>query len=68
MKSEQTTQAATPDPVALTPGTPRMTAMVQDQYGGPEVLRLEEINRPQIGDEECCCACTRSVWTAVPGI
>jgi NADPH:quinone reductase-like Zn-dependent oxidoreductase len=53
MKREQTRQAATPDPVALTPtGTPTMTAMVQDQYGGPEVLRLEEINRPQIGDDE----------------
>jgi NADPH:quinone reductase-like Zn-dependent oxidoreductase len=33
-------------------GTQTMTAMVQDQYGGPEVLRLEKIDRPRIGDDE----------------
>jgi NADPH:quinone reductase-like Zn-dependent oxidoreductase len=35
-----------------TTGTQTMTAMVQDEYGGPEVLRLEEIDRPEIGDDE----------------
>jgi NADPH:quinone reductase-like Zn-dependent oxidoreductase len=32
--------------------TTTMTAVVQDQYGGPEVLRLEQIDRPRIGDNE----------------
>jgi NADPH:quinone reductase-like Zn-dependent oxidoreductase len=44
MKREQT--------VRTPKATQTMTAVVQDQYGGPEVLRLEEINRPQIGDDE----------------
>jgi NADPH:quinone reductase-like Zn-dependent oxidoreductase len=43
MNGEQT---ATPTRAGM------MSAVVQDQYGGPEVLRLEEIERPRIGDDE----------------
>lgn len=31
---------------------PRMRAVVQDAYGGPEVLRLDEVDRPCAGDRE----------------
>jgi NADPH:quinone reductase-like Zn-dependent oxidoreductase len=53
MNPEETARKTTPDqPRTTTAATPTMTAVVQDQYGGPEVLRLEEIDRPQIGDDQ----------------
>src|SRR5512133_2351986 len=29
-----------------------MKAIVQDQYGSPDVLALQEVDRPEIGDED----------------
>ena len=29
-----------------------MKAIVQDRYGGPEVLEFREIDRPVIGDDD----------------
>jgi NADPH:quinone reductase-like Zn-dependent oxidoreductase len=46
MKTDPGTQGARP----ATAGT--MRAIVQDEYGEAEVLRLEEIDRPAIGDDE----------------
>jgi NADPH:quinone reductase-like Zn-dependent oxidoreductase len=66
MKREQTAH--------MTPnGTQTMRAMVQDQYGGPEVLRLEEINRPQIGDDEVllrvhAAGVDRGAWHLMAGL
>ncbi len=37
---------------ALDPGTPRMRAIVQPCYGGPETLRYEEVPKPVPGDTQ----------------
>jgi len=50
-----------------------MAAIVQDQYGGPEVLRLEEIDRPRIGDDEVllrvhAAGVDRGAWHLMAGL
>lgn len=53
--------------------TPRMTAIVQDTYGEADVLRLEEIDRPEIGDDEVllrvyAAGVDRGVWHLMAGL
>jgi NADPH:quinone reductase-like Zn-dependent oxidoreductase len=66
MKRERTAQMTST-------GTQTMRAIVQDQYGGPEVLRLEEIDRPQIGDDEVlvrvhAAGVDRGAWHLMAGL
>ena len=44
-----------------------MKAIVQDEYGSPDVLELKDIDRPEIGDEEVlrrvhAAGVARGVW------
>ena len=74
MKRDQRAPAATPDAMSPTGvGTQTMTAIVQDEYGGPEVLRLEEIDRPRIGDDEVllrvhAAGVDRGAWHLMTGL
>jgi NADPH:quinone reductase-like Zn-dependent oxidoreductase len=43
---------ATTQPAASAPPQQRMKAIVQDQYGAADVLRVDEIDRPTIGADE----------------
>ena len=66
MKDTQTAQTATTS-------TGTMTAMVQDRYGGPEVLRLEQIDRPRITDDEVlirvhAAGVDRGAWHLMAGL
>jgi NADPH:quinone reductase-like Zn-dependent oxidoreductase len=40
------------DPILVTGGAQKMKAIVQDEYGSPDVLELREIDRPSAGDGE----------------
>jgi NADPH:quinone reductase-like Zn-dependent oxidoreductase len=53
--------------------TPTMRAIVQDRYGESDVLRLEQIPRPVIGDNEVllrvhAAAVGRAVWHLMAGV
>jgi NADPH:quinone reductase-like Zn-dependent oxidoreductase len=53
--------------------TTTMRAMVQDEYGGPEVLHAEQIDRPQIGDNEVllrvhAAGVDRGAWHLIAGL
>jgi NADPH:quinone reductase-like Zn-dependent oxidoreductase len=54
--------------------TPRMTAIVQDEYGGAhDVLRVEEIDRPRVGDDEVllrvhAAGVDRGAWHLMAGL
>src|SRR5690242_19524686 len=56
------------------PAAGTMTAMVQDAYGeGEDVLRLEQIDRPEIADDEVlvrvhAAGLDRGVWHAMAGL
>jgi hypothetical protein len=43
-----------------------MKAIVQHGYGSPDVLRLEEIDAPDIGDEDVLSRLARHARDAVP--
>jgi NADPH:quinone reductase-like Zn-dependent oxidoreductase len=50
-----------------------MKAIVQDRYGPPEVLRLAEVDRPQVGDDEVLVRVRATsvhpdVWHVVSGL
>lgn len=50
-----------------------MRAIVQDTYGSPEVLRLGEIERPEVGDDEVlvrvrAAGLDRGVWHMMAGL
>jgi NADPH:quinone reductase-like Zn-dependent oxidoreductase len=54
-------------------GAKTMTAIVHDEYGEADVLRLEEIDRPQIGDDEVlvrvhAAGVDRGVWHVMAGL
>ena len=44
-----------------------MRAVVQDAYGSADVLHLANIARPEFGNKEVPCGCTRQVSTVAPG-
>jgi NADPH:quinone reductase-like Zn-dependent oxidoreductase len=44
--------SACPGPHALSAGVPRMKAIVHRCYGGPEVLKFEEVEKPALGDKQ----------------
>src|SRR4051794_27279678 len=72
MRRQRTAQTTTPHP-ASPATTDTMAAIVQDQYGGPEVLRLEEIDRPRIGDDEVllrvhAAGVDRGAWHLMAGL
>ena len=74
MKRDHRAPTATADAMSPTPdGGQTMTAIVQDKYGGPEVLRLEEIDRPRIGDDEVlvrvhAAGVDRGAWHLMTGL
>jgi NADPH:quinone reductase-like Zn-dependent oxidoreductase len=50
-----------------------MKAIVQDEYGSPDVLELRDIDKPQIGDDEVllrvhAAGVDRSVWHIMTGL
>ena len=50
-----------------------MTAIVQDRYGDADVLRLDHIERPRIGDDEvlirvCAAGVDRGAWHLMTGL
>jgi NADPH:quinone reductase-like Zn-dependent oxidoreductase len=45
-----------------------MKVIVQDTYGSPGVLKLRDIDKPQIGDEEVWYTFTRLAWIGGCGI
>ncbi len=52
---------------------PTMKAVVQDSYGGAEVLRIQDIDRPSINDDEVlirvhAAGVDRGVWHVVTGL
>jgi NADPH:quinone reductase-like Zn-dependent oxidoreductase len=59
---------------AVAPAAPRMTAIGQDEYGEAEdVLRVEEIDSPQIGDDKVllrvhAAGVDRGVWHLMTGL
>lgn len=71
MAPEQRAQPAKIRAVAL---APTMTAIVQDEYGeAADVLRVQEIDRPQIGDNEVllrvhAAGVDRGVWHLMAGL
>jgi NADPH:quinone reductase-like Zn-dependent oxidoreductase len=72
MKTDKRNRAASAPPV--TPAAVTMAAMVQDEYGEAEdVLRLEQIDRPSIGDSEVLvrvhtAGVDRGVWHLMAGL
>jgi NADPH:quinone reductase-like Zn-dependent oxidoreductase len=72
MGTEHDIRPAAPRHVAA--GTTTMKAIVQDSYGEAEnVLRLEEIDRPAIGDDEVllrvhAAGVDRGVWHLMAGL
>jgi NADPH:quinone reductase-like Zn-dependent oxidoreductase len=53
--------------------TMRMKAIVQDEYGSPDVLELRDIDRPEIGDDEVlvrvhAAGVDRGVWHLMTGL
>lgn len=57
----------------VTPEVTTMKAIVQDRYGEADVLRLEEIDRPDIGDDEVlvevhAAGVDRGVWHLMTGL
>jgi NADPH:quinone reductase-like Zn-dependent oxidoreductase len=71
MKTKRTRPANAPP---VTRGAVTMAAMVQDEYGEAEdVLRLEEINRPEIGDGDVlvrvhAAGVDRGAWHLMSGL
>ena len=58
---------------AATTHTRTMTAMIQDRYGGPEVLRLDRIDQPQIDENEVllrvhAAGVDRGAWHLMAGL
>lgn len=74
MSAEQPSQPVQPQPTAIDLNTTTMSAIVQDTYGEAEdVLRLERIDRPQIGDDEVllqvhAAGVDRGVWHIMAGL
>lgn len=62
-----------PGAPAVPASPPTMRAIVQDEYGGAEVLRLDGIARPTIGDDEVllevhAAGVDRGVWHLMTGL
>ena len=45
-----------------------MKAIVQDAYGSADVLRLAEIERPDVADHEVLYTSSRPMWIGALGI
>jgi len=56
------------DAATLTAREATMKAILQERYGGLDVLELREIDRPVPGDDEVLCGCTRPASTGASGM